>query len=1168
MFISRLELVGFKSFAQRTVLLFPEGLTAIVGPNGCGKSNLVDALRWVLGEQRLSVLRCEALEQLIFSGSRTQKPLGMAEVSLTVENTERILPVEFSQVVVTRRIYRDGQSEYQINGTPCRLRDIQELFLDTGLAPHGYSVIELRMVEELLNGRPEERHRLLEEAAGIGRYKLRHREAQRKLEHVQHDLARLEDLLVELRHRAAALQEQAEQAQRWHALQQERTEAERLLAAVHHRQLHRQLQQAERHVEQYHRTVAHLRSQAESLRLELLAAEPRRADLQQQLHSSVERQRQLSERLHAVRLQQATVEERLRITADAVERLRRDLEGLDRELAQFRQEEKEARQQQAQLRQHAEELSQSYHTAHRRVEELRQQLHHWQQHLHPRQQQLEQCRQALFQQRVEYERLRARLDYLARQEEQVRRELERLRQRRRELDAAGERLQAQLDQHRRRKEELRLELQQRRRQIAQLTAHLQQLRQQREHRNRESMALAAQREWLERLVNEHTFLHTLRSLLPGMELALVAEYADVPEELRKAFAAALGALAEIPVIPQQEGLESWLERMRSSAPAGAFFMPRPMQQQSPTAAPPPRRWLWAMVQLPEPLASALRTLVGDVAVVDSLADGWELFERGYADAVVTPDGVFLHRCGFLRWSDGAAQTPWIGRRRTLEMVAQQLEELRTELQRCEAAEAEFRSQLEALDPEPLQAALTDVEGSIHSLRVRIEQLQAQAAEMVRTEQEHTYHWQHLQAERATIAERLQQLEESLHRGQHELEALNEELAIALRTEEQLRAELERAEQQWRHGEHEWLALQHTLERMQQRLYELAQLVEQGEQRRQHVATERAAAVALHEQLCRQRDASAEEVLLLQQQWEQLQQQREQEHRQEEQLGELCATLRRQLEDIQQQLDTDQSRLHEAELRREQLRGQLHSAEERFRERFATDPSDVELPTPLPSIGLLQQRIQSATEQLEALGAVNFRALQEYEELLERLRLLEEQYADLQQAAQSLGRISEETHRIALQRFTKTFEQVRHNFQRLFRMLFDEGDEADLRLGEGSPLEAPIDIIAKPRGKRPQLLEQLSGGEKTLVVLAFLFALYLVKPSPFCVLDEVDAPLDDANIDRFLRLLRSFGETTQFVLVTHNKRTMEAVDALYGVTMQPEGVSKVLAIRLRSGELVQ
>lgn len=1171
MVISRLEVIGFKSFAQRTVLLFPEGLTAIVGPNGCGKSNLVDALRWVLGEQRLSVLRCETLEQLIFNGSRAQKPLGMAEVSLTVENTGGILPVEFSQVVVTRRVYRSGESEYRLNGTPCRLRDIQELFLDTGLAPHGYSVIELRMVEELLNGRPEERRRLIEEAAGIGRYKLRHREAQRKLEHVQHDLARLEDLLAELRQRAAALHEQAAQTRRWHTLQQERTDIERLLAAVHYRQLWKQLQQVEGQIEEYHCTVEHLTLQAKSLREELSAVETRRAELQQQLHRYADQERQLNEQLHTLRLRYTAIEERLCASSDAVERLRRDSERLDGELTRLRQEREGLQQQYAELQQRCNVLAQNYHAAHHRVEELRQQLHHWRQQLSPRQQYVEQRRQALFQQRVEYERLHTRLDFLTRQGEQLGAELERLQQRRRELDSTSGQLQAQLDEYSQRRERLRLELHQRHRQLEQLNEQLRQLRQHREHLQRESMALRAQREWLEGLVNEHSFLQALRRLLPEAELALVAEYADVPEELRKAFTAAVGALAEIPILTAgPEQLESWLGRVRSVAPTGALFVPWPLQRAPAAFRPPPsaRGWLWEMVELPDRVATVLQTLIGNVAVVDSLTVSGELFEQGYTDAVVTPEGVFLHRCGLLRWTDGAAQAPWIGRRRTLERVARQLEDIEQEIQRCEAAEAELRSQQEALDPEPLRLALADTERILHSLRVRIEQLTAQAQEVAHAEQERAQHWQRLQAEQAAVAERLQHLEAHLGTMQQELETLSEELATALRTEEQLRMELEAAEQQWRSSEREWLALQHTLERVQQKVQELSRQIEQQEQRQQQRAAERVAAVALYEQLSQQRETLAEELAKLEQQWEQLQRNYEHERQQEQSLSERYTTLRRQLEEVQQQLDASQRRLHEAELRREQLRGQLHSAAEHFRERFAAEPSQIELPTPLPSIGQLQQRLRAVAEQLEALGAVNFRALQEYEELLERLRLLEAQYADLQQAAHSLDRIIEETHRVALQRFVKTFEQVRQNFQRLFRVLFAEGDEADLRLGEGTPLEAPIEIVAKPRGKRPQLLEQLSGGEKTLVVLAFLFALYLVKPSPFCVLDEVDAPLDDANIDRFLRLLRSFGQTTQFVLVTHNKRTMEAVDTLYGVTMQPEGVSKVFALRLRSGELVQ
>jgi chromosome segregation protein len=393
----------------------------------------------------------------------------------------------------------------------------------------------------------------------------------------------------------------------------------------------------------------------------------------------------------------------------------------------------------------------------------------------------------------------------------------------------------------------------------------------------------------------------------------------------------------------------------------------------------------------------------------------------------------------------------------------------------------------------------------------------------------------LRRQRAELEQQLEQLQPAFEAAleqsrQHELEQTRAQYELEnLRAQlQQLRNRLQQLAQRWEALERDSLQAEELLERQRQQQQELQQQLQQ----REHEYAE----------LYQQYSQSLAEL---------------------EQCAAELQRSQRQHEALLEQLHTLSQRLHQVELEQQHARLQADHAAGQLSEQFGLLPEQVELPAPPPSAEQLQQRIRTYSRRLASLGTVNFRALEEFEEHSQRLQFLESQWRDLREAERALLQAIEQAQQAAVERFRQTFEQVRRNFQRLFRLLFEDGDEADIRLTGEQVLEADIEIVAKPRGKRPQSIEQLSGGEKTLVAIAFLFALYLVKPSPFCILDELDAPLDDANIERFMRMLRSFEESTQFVLITHNRRTMEAVDALYGVTTQPEGVSKVVAVRLRA-----
>ncbi len=1161
--VSQIELLGFKSFALPTRLVFPEGLTAIVGPNGCGKSNIVDAIRWVLGEQRPSVLRCETMEQLIFNGSRALKPLGMAEVSLRLENARGLFPIDLPQVVLTRRLYRNGESEYLLNGVPCRLRDLQELLLDSGLAPHGYSVIELKMVEELLSGRVEERRRLLEEAAGVGKYKLRQREAQRRLSEVRLELQRLEDLLAELRQRVHQLGQQAEQARQYRRWESELHRLQQQYLALLWYTARKQLDSLATSAEQLRSERIALEQQLAQLRGGIPHQQERYAQLRQQVDALHQRVGEHRQRIQELRERLVALEERIQLA-------QRSRERVDQERRQIQREREELEQQHAlllrRLQEHEAALQQLQERSadvQRRTESLRQKRQRWQQQHEPLRQELHRWQQRHDELRIQWERLQAQQEQLHNRRAQLDEELAALEQhlhQQRELLATAEE-----DLHTATQvlEQLHQRLQQQNAHSTVIAEELAEQRRRLAQCQQELLAVQTQREGLEALEQQHELVQYLRQHYPELEPQTVAELVRLPEELRDAFAAAAAPLLEAVLISRLP-LQEFPAHLRAAIRAGELLLPRGEESSpEPIRAEGIRGWLVELVHMPPAVASALTALLGRVLVVDNLAVGQTLLEQCRADAVVTLTGEFLHRCGLLRWRDGA--NPWVGR-------LQRLQELQAREAELQALQQQLNARIQQLQQEhhraiavleQLQRERHQAEQHQQQARARVEALQLQLRMLETTFQQRQLQREALQEEHATLEERLYHLRAEYRRCEETLEQLHRQRSELEQQLERLQPAFEAALEQSRQHELEQTRAQYELENLRAQLQQLRNRLQQLAQRWEALERDLLQAEELLQRQSRQQQE-------LQQQLQQREHEYAELHRQYSQslaeLEQCAAELQRsqhQHEALLEQLHTLSQQLHQLELQQQHARLQADHAAGQLSEQFGLLPEQVELPAPSPSAEQLQQRIHTYSRRLASLGTVNFRALEEFEEHSQRLQFLQSQWQDLREAERSLVQAIEQAQQAAVERFRQTFEQVRRNFQRLFRLLFEDGDEADIRLVGENVLEAGIEIIAKPRGKRPQSIEQLSGGEKTLVAIAFLFALYLVKPSPFCILDEIDAPLDDANIERFVRMLRGFEESTQFVLITHNRRTMEAVDALYGVTMQPEGVSKVVAVRLRA-----
>ena len=1190
MYLSKLELHGFKSFAERTVLQFDPGVTAIVGPNGCGKSNVVDAVRWVIGEQRARILRSEKMENVIFNGTAKRRPLGLGEVLLTVENTRGVLPTEYAEVTLGRRLYRSGESEYLLGGVPCRLKDITDLFMDTGMGAGAYSVIELKMIEEILSENAADRRRLFEEAAGITRYKHRRRQALGKLDTTQADLGRLRDLTDEIERRVRSLKRQARKAARYNELVAQRDERALALA----RWEHDRLGAAEQHLAAERQT---LRDEADVHAARLAGHEADLERLQTRLVDEEgalsERSQRLSAHLETVRRLDAdrrVAEERLHTARRDADRVRQEQEEADVRRGSLEETRGRLRTDVEAARPETERTSAVVEEARRAREQTEAEAAAQRQTLNDVHGRARQAEDVLVEQRRRVDRLASRIELL---------EAER--------DRAG----AEAEEQRRAAAELEAELEraadEQRTALEGATATREALEEARREREAQRQALdaidAALRQTERARDAAEAEVHLLRSLVASYEafsgavqfLAAAPEAADVrppdgrtselltvadvlacDEEDRLALDAALGEWAGCVVVRTEGEVRRAIEKLRASEKGQASFV---VLDRLPPAPPPPdvRETASADVDAPA-LRSRVRIadpayhdlaalLLRDCYLAPSLEAAQALAATSKHRArYVAPSGEWADVRGFVQGgSQAAGPSPAgsrLGRREQLQEAEQTLAGHEGAMDVHQARLLEAQAALDAIPFEARRDALAEAERTLTE------------GEKAYTRRQ--YELETAQGQRDAATARVRELERDIEATLAEREALTQttrNAEAALQTLQTARAEAEDAFRRAEEASREALQrfsdanlaalearnrydnLRRDLDRTSHALDELEaqttsrtdRLAALGETIR--AASEQHAALAEHiDRLHGDREGLEADV-------------REAEDRRlhtRAAISDVEAALRkvrRSREEAVEAASERDVRLAEVRTRlanlltsvEEDLGLDLTQADVRFEEDFDAEVARAEL--------------EEIKGEIRQVGSVNALALEEYEEEQERLDFLTAQQEDLESAEATLLRTIDEINATASRRFGETYEAIRANFARLFHDLFAGDAAADLQLADpDDPLESAIEIVARPRGKRPSGIAQLSGGEKTLTAIALLFAIYLVKPSPFCILDEVDAPLDDANVDRFMRLVRTFTESTQFILVTHNKRTMELADRLYGITMQEEGVSKLVGVQ--------
>ena len=1207
--LKALELLGFKSFADRTRFEFPHGITVIVGPNGSGKSNIVDSIKWVLGEQSVKSLRGKEMADVIFNGSGSRRGLNSAEITLTFDNASHLFCIDAAEVHITRRIYRSGEGEYLINRQPCRLRDIRDLLAGTGLGTQAYSVIEQGKVDVLLQSSPRDRRIIFEEAAGISRFKAKKIEALRRLERVQQNLLRLSDIVEEVENRLRSVRNQAGKARRYREYTGRLQELRTQVALVDWRRLSEQLSGVEGRLRSMTDERDAAVAQAESMEARLLELETQLGDLTEGIRQS--------------EAQIAGNRERIAAQEAAIEHERARSRDLEQEVARHRRQLVAASARDGALQQQMQETVRALREAEERHQQIARLVTEGERELSTVMTGLDQLRSENEQRRGAYvEQMRAtatlgnEISGLESQATALVTARQWGEQRLTELDRQRDALAAELEELRRQRGELSGQVDRQEEELTEAGARLAELQQQLTARQNELADLrqrhtgAAERAAvLEELQRRHEGLGAgVKEVIEQAQKApdgplqgvcgLVADLLSASVEVAPLIDAALGQTAQFVVAERSQQL---VEHLRDESPRFAgrvgfvWLDPQPAETKESavdlTGQPGVLGRADKFVETSPRFAPLAQRLLGQTWIVEKLAHAFQLAkgdwlrapagQAGQEDVAarcLSPSGDAANRpnyvtlAGELLAADGTlvvgprqAAVGLVSRRSQLRALHVQMEELAANTTQVQSTASRLQQQI-AAQQEHIQALNAEHRRSGNALaefRFKIT-----AAEERRA---------HLDQQRAVVESEIRaavvQHETTTKRiddARGRRQQLDAKLAQLEADLARLKQEIDQAEQRRQvHGQ-ETTETKVELAKREERLRNLQTQVRQCEENRQDGRRAMAESREQTAQCTRRMDAARWNILRAESEIAELYLCKEAFARQTvAQIGQRDlsqrqrAELSAQAQAIRGRIHQVEEHLHALDLEASQVQHERSTLAARLREDYGIELAEVEHPAGAEDQHereSVQQEIEDLRRKITNLGNVNLEALEELDQLEQRFKTLSEQYQDLSGAKAALERIIDKINTDSRRLFTETLQTVRGHFQTLFRDLFG-GGHADIVMEEGVDiLESGIEIVARPPGKEPRSISLLSGGEKTMTCVALLLAIFRSRPSPFCVLDEVDAALDEANIDRFTKVLQDFLAWTQFLIITHSKRTMTCASTLYGVTMQESGISKQVSVR--------
>jgi len=1168
--LKSLEIKGFKSFADKTILNFDENITGIVGPNGCGKSNIVDSIRWVIGEQKISHLRSENLESLVFNGSKSRSASGLAEVSLTFENTKNLLPTEFNTITITRKFYKSGDSEYRLNDVSCRLKDIQNLFLDTGISTDSYAIIELGMVDDLIKDKENSRRRMLEQAAGISIYKTRKKEAKLKLDATEQDLARIEDLLFEINNQLKTLENQSKKAEKYFELKKEYKELSIELAKaslegfnVTYKELN---EQNKTHTDEriiLEAGIATKEAKLEEEKLEFIEKEKSLHSMQQTFNELVQKLRTKENEKNLASQRLEHLKERGSNFEQFLQRAQGQIKGLEESIFFSQQKVSEEEDSLSGLNERLEEYRAGVNAKRVVLEENRMTVNNLRSSFQQMQRSqfdaekkvavadtsIQNMQRAIKQ--AEEDKI-ARANQLNELEHLISNKTKDVESRKTDLD--------QLHHHHNTTKE----------QILESQAVLEELRQKLADENRKLDAKRNEHELLKSLIDSMEgypesvkFLHNNKDW--NHTAPILSDIIYVKEEFRAAVENVLEPYLNYYVVNNlHEGLVAvHLLNDNKKGKANFFLLDKINGADKKANAPEGTLPALDVIEVDTRYRGLAEELLGNVFI----ADDENALENSNGAVILERNGKYVKgRYSLSGGSVGLFEGKKIGRAKNLKKLAEEItqqqkivDDFRTMIQAKHNEVIAYNENLRGHAIREAENALQQLNNELFTLQNRVENLHTTQSQSQKRLQD--------------LNLQLEQTMTSIGEVRTEAAKLQEQLAQS--SEQMIEAEnaYGAVETEFNEVNEEFNNMNLQVIRQQSKISSLAQELTFKNNQLKDLHEQ----VASNEKQLLETATNVEQLTIDLQQIEKellhLMQNRESEERILNEADQAYYIMRNEVnakeselrhlvkskENVEHILGAIKDQLSDLKLG-------LAGMKERLNVEFRINIEDIldEKRVGYVPMEELQEKADRMKKRMENLGEVNPTAIEAFEEMKKRYDFIVEQTNDLKTAKQSLLQTIAEVETTANQKFLETFNQVRENFKKVFKTLFTEDDTCDLVLENPDNLgETSIDIIAKPKGKRPSSINQLSGGERTLTATAMLFAIYLIKPAPFCILDEVDAPLDDANVGKFTHMIREFSENSQFIIVTHNKSTMSTVDVIYGVTMQEPGVSKLVSVDFRN-----
>ncbi|MDE0315965.1 MAG: chromosome segregation protein SMC [Candidatus Poribacteria bacterium] len=1197
MLLNSIKVSGFKSFAEEVELILEPGITTIVGPNGCGKSNVSDAIRWVLGEQSARALRCTNMRDLLFNGGANFSPSQRASVALTFTNISENLSIESPEVEVRRQLTRDGESSYLINQTPCRLRDISELFMDTGVGVDAYSVMEQSKIDLILNVRPEERRFLFDEVAGITKYKVRKKSAIQKLKDTEQNLVRINDIIQELQRETESLKAQAEQAGHYQSLKDQLQQLELGLAYRDYEKLATDYRETQSNLEAILNEVSDANQILQEADERIENATLRRTELDAAITTAQEEIREIEGQLEKVERQIVIHKENQLNIQQQKQRAEQTLESLNSQQVNLQTRNRERTQEKKRLeasykieesrltakQQHLQELSSRIDKTKESIQEAQTDL----QEISTELSQRENRRIAI---EHELTSKQSSLNNLQESSNALKTELKAATDDRDEIQRGATQLDAELLQIGTKKKQVETTLNENQDALRKIESEIRGLE--------ENLGGSLSRyKSLEQLQSAYEGYYAgVRAIMRAKDhfpdqfagiCDVVAELIDTDTEYEVAIEVALGSAIQNVVTETAEDADTAISFLKKHRAGRVTFLPidilrrRTFSDDALLDEPGVIGIADELVGYDDKYEKIIQHLLGNTLVLENLDAAVALTRKFRHNArLVTLEGELINTSGAITGGHtDQRKSGLLSRANELDVLKTKIGELQQIVNQkdekrkayaatiAEADQTRQRLTGHLQDKQIEKASITkDIEQAdqnIDRLNTELAEVETQNRQLKETVDLSREDQQTLDAEIAELTKKRTQTEGRIQRVSEQVgsDARKREEVVSDCQEREIflagqRQKLESMTEELDNFDEQQLQIEKNIEEQQaiidsdeQTKHDIAGQIEEAQRQFLRIGGDRAEAEAAHDELTEEREALLEEIETIQKEMRNTRKQFESQNRKQRQLEVKTTQLEMQLKSISTRI-LDKYQVSIDEIPKPTVQDEVSEHAEQ-----STVPAILEL----DEIDLMDN-IEKLKAEISAMGAVNLKAIEAHEEHKKRLDFQIDQRDDIQQSIQSMHQAIQKINETSRDVFMKTFDQVKINFQEVFTQLFG-GGETELRLtDEANILESGIDIIACPPGKRPQSITQLSGGERSLVAIGLLFAVFKIKPSPFCVLDEVDAALDEANVLRFTNLIRDYSDNTQFVIITHNNRTMEISDVMYGVTMEQAGMSKIVTYK--------